>query len=43
MLLSVGHFVTREMQAIVSLGRDLSVRAGVKEDARLNLPLLKLF
>lgn len=42
-LLSVAHFVAPGWQVLTSLGRDLSVRSGVKEDARLNLRLLKVF
>ena len=42
-LLSVGHFVASDTQLITSIGKDLSIRTGVKEDFRLNFRILKLF
>lgn len=42
-LFSVGHFVSPDTQVIVSAGKDISIRTGIKEDARVNFRLLKLF
>ena len=42
-LLSVGHFVAPDTQVLVSVGKDLTIRTGIKEDARLNFRLLKFF
>lgn len=42
-LLSVGHFVAPDTQLIASIGQDLTIRTGVKEDLRLNFRILKLF
>lgn len=42
-LLSVAHFVSPSWQILGSVGRDLSVRTGVKEDSRFNLRLMKVF
>lgn len=42
-LLSVGHFITPDTQILASLGRDLSIRTGVKEDLRINFRIMKVF
>lgn len=42
-LLTVGHFVDKDTQLLVSYGQDASIRTGIKEEARFNLRLLKLF
>ena len=42
-LFSVGHMLTPKTQLIASVGQDLSIRTGVKEDKRFNLRLLRFF
>jgi hypothetical protein len=42
-LFSVGHFVTPDTQALFSIGKDISIRTGIKEDARFNFRLMKIF
>lgn len=42
-LFSVGHFVSSDTQIIVSAGKDISIRTGIKEAARVNFRMLKLF
>ena len=42
-MLSVGHFVTPDVQLVAAIGRDLSIRTGIREDARLNIRILKLY
>jgi hypothetical protein len=41
--LSVGHMLTPKLQIIGSIGQDIKVRNGVKEDLSLNLRILKFF
>ncbi len=42
-LFTVGHFLDKDIQLLISYGQDVSIRTGIKEDARFNLRLLKLF
>ncbi len=42
-MFSIGHFVTSDVQLIAAIGRDLSIRSGIREDARLNVRLLKIY
>jgi len=42
-LFTVASFVTRDVQLIASIGKDLSIRTGIKEDSRVNFRILKLF
>jgi hypothetical protein len=42
-MFSVGHFVTPDVQLVAAVGRDLSIRNGIREDARLNLRILKIY
>ena len=41
-LFSVGHFLNPDTQVLVSIGKDVSIRTGIKEDARVNFRLMKL-
>lgn len=41
--LSVGHFFDPSLQGLATLGQDVSVDNGFKEDWRLNLRMLKVF
>ena len=40
---TIGHAISPSMQLMGSLGKDISIRNGVKEELRFNLRLLKLF
>ena len=42
-LFSVGHMIRPDMQVIGSIGQDLSIRSGLKEEARFNLRFLKIY
>lgn len=42
-LFSVGHMIQPDLQVIASVGQDLSIRSGLKEEARFNLRFLKIY
>lgn len=41
--LSIGHSITPDIQLIGSVGQDMYIRNGIKEEMRVNFRLLKLF
>lgn len=42
-LITVGHMILPDFQILASVGKDLSVRTGLKEEGRFNIRFLKLF
>lgn len=43
MLFTVGHMLRPDLQILGSLGKDASVRTGLKEESRFNLRFLKIY
>ena len=43
MLFSVGHMLRPDLQILGSVGKDASVRTGLKEESRFNLRFLKIY